>query len=129
MVHRASGDEARLGNELFTFAVSGNILILDEAVLAYWRQVHAKEMADSEKGAQVGVCLITDQTAAPIARTHTIFGGMVTGLPRPAKGTGAGIVGADKPAFWSYGLQRGASDEKNDDQRDKNPGYLSPCSI
>jgi CRISPR-associated protein Csd1 len=131
MVRHISGGEARLGNDLFTFSV-GDILICDDAVKEYWRQLHANEVAETEKTAQVGVCLITGQTSAPIARTHTIFGGMVTGLPKPAKGTGAGIVGADKPAFWSYGLQKAAPDDKDDEaenQRDKNPGYLSPCSI
>ena len=31
---------------------------------------------------------------------------MVTGLPKPARGTGAGIVGFDKPAFQSYGFKK-----------------------
>ncbi len=128
MVRNASGGEVRLGNDLFTFAVSG-ILILDKAVQEYWRQVHAKEMADAEDAAQLGVCLITGESRVPIARTHTP---MVTGLRKPAKGTGAGIVGADKAAFWSYGLQKAAverADDESENPRDKNPGYLSPCSI
>lgn len=131
MVRQASGGEVRLGNDLFTFAIGG-ILILDEAVREYWRRIHAQEMAEDEEAAPLGVCLITGKSAVPIARTHTIYGGMVTGLSKPAKGTGAGIVGADKPAFWSYGLQKAATDQaddESDDQRDKNPGYLSPCSI
>ena len=128
MVRQASGGEARLGNDLFTFAVGG-ILFLDESVQEYWRQVHAKEMADAEEAAHLGVCLITGESDVPIARTHTP---MVTGLRKPAKGTGAGIVGADKPAFWSYGLQKAAAEQAEDESenpRDKNPGFLSPCSI
>jgi CRISPR-associated protein Csd1 len=57
---------------------------------------------------------------------------MVTGLPKPAKSSGAGIVGADKAAFWSYGLQKAAEGEERgeaEDQKDKNPGYLAPSSI
>ncbi|HRZ36714.1 MAG TPA: type I-C CRISPR-associated protein Cas8c/Csd1 [Candidatus Paceibacterota bacterium] len=128
IIRRASDDEVRLGNDLFTFDVGG-ILIDDEAVCQYWRQVHGKEMTQAEEAAQMGVCLITGETGVPIARTHTP---MVTGLPKPAKGTGAGIVGADKAAFWSYGLQKAAIEEAGEEPgggRDKNPGYLSPCSI
>jgi CRISPR-associated protein Csd1 len=104
MIRNASGKEAKLGAELFTFAIEGNVLIQDdEVVRPYWRQVHAGEMADSENTAQRGICLITGQAGVPIARTHTP---MVTGLPKPARGTGAGIVGFEGDSFCSYGLKQ-----------------------
>lgn len=104
MVRTASSDEVKLGSDLFTFSVEGNILINDEKVVqAYWRRVHAGEMEESEKTARKGICLITGETDAPMARTHTP---MVTGLPKPARGTGAGLVGFDKDAFCSYGFDQ-----------------------
>lgn len=104
MVRKASGEEVKLGSDLVTFAVDGNILINDEDVVRpYWRQIYAGEMNESENTAQKGICLVTGQCDVPIARTHTP---MVTGLPKPARGTGAGIVGFDGDAFCSYGFRR-----------------------
>jgi len=102
MVRRANNDEVRLGNDLFTFAV-GNVLFLDEEIREHWRQVHASEMREVEESAKPGLCIITGQTDVPIARTHTP---MVTGLPKPAKGTGAGIVGFESDSFRSYGFEK-----------------------
>ncbi|MGO9302701.1 MAG: type I-C CRISPR-associated protein Cas8c/Csd1 [Candidatus Korobacteraceae bacterium] len=106
MVKRAGGDEIRLGNDLFTFAVGNNVLILDEGIRDYWRQVHAQEMQRTEEAADNGVCLVTGRTDVPIARTHTP---MVTGLPSPARGTGAGIVGFESDSFRSYGFEKSAN--------------------
>jgi CRISPR-associated protein Csd1 len=93
---------------MFTFAVGVNDppLFLDETVREHWRTVHAAEMQKAAESAETGVCLVSGQEAAPIARTHTIFGGMVTGLPKPAKGTGAGIVGFESDSFRSYGFEQ-----------------------
>lgn len=96
------GEETPLGNDLLTFAV-GSVLFLDESVRNYWRSVHAKETAETEGAAQIGTCLITGQTKVALARTHTP---MVTGLPKPAKGTGAGVVGFESDSFRSYGFEK-----------------------
>lgn len=104
MIRKASGEEVKLGPDLLTFSVEGNILITDEGVVRpYWRQIHTGEMEESENTAQKGVCLVTGQSNVPIARTHTP---MVTGLPKPARGTGAGLVGFEGDAFCSYGFKR-----------------------
>lgn len=60
-------------------------------------------MQETEEAAEIGVCLVTGQMDVPIARTHTP---MVTGLPKPAKGTGAGIVGFESDSFRSYGFEK-----------------------
>jgi CRISPR-associated protein Csd1 len=107
LVKSASGVDKSLGSDLFSFAVNaGEPLFLDETVCEHWRKVHAAEMQKAEESAEKGVCLVSGQEAAPIARTHTIFGGMVTGLPKPAKGTGAGIVGFESDSFRSYGFEQ-----------------------
>jgi CRISPR-associated protein Csd1 len=104
MIRKADGSEVKLVSDLLTFSVEGNILINDdEVVRPYWRQVHASEMSDSEKTAPLGICLITGKSDMPIARTHTP---MVTGLPKPARGTGAGIVGFEGDSFCSYGFKQ-----------------------
>jgi CRISPR-associated protein Csd1 len=101
---KANGEEVKLGSDLVTFAVDGNILINDETVVRpYWRQIYAGEMNESESTAQKGICLVTGQIDVPIAQTHTP---MVTGLPKPAKSTGAGLVGFQGNAFCSYGFKQ-----------------------
>lgn len=108
LVKAASDVEKPLGSDMFTFAVGVNEppLFLDETAREHWRKVHAAEMQKVEESAETGVCLVSGQEAAPIARTHTIYGGMVTGLPKPAKGTGAGIVGFESDSFRSYGFEQ-----------------------
>jgi CRISPR-associated protein Csd1 len=102
MIRRATGEEVRLGNDLMTFAV-GSIIFLNEAVRDYWRHVHAREMRDAEESSEIGLCMVTGQTSVPIARTHTP---MVTGLPKPAKVTGVGLVGFQSDSFRSYGFEK-----------------------
>ncbi len=104
MIRKADGSEVKLGSDLLTFAVEGDILISNEEVIRpYWRQIHAGEVDESENSAQKGICLVTGQTGVSIARTHTP---MVTGLPKPARGTGAGIVGFEGDSFCSYGFKQ-----------------------
>jgi CRISPR-associated protein Csd1 len=102
LIRRATGEEVRLGNDLMTFAV-GSVLFLDEAVRDYWRQVHAREMQEAEESSETGLCMVTGETGVPIARTHTP---MVTGLPKPAYTTGAGLVGFQSDSFRSYGFDK-----------------------
>ncbi|PAW72371.1 MAG: type I-C CRISPR-associated protein Cas8c/Csd1 [Opitutia bacterium Tous-C4FEB] len=103
MVITSSGEEIPLGSDMLTFAV-GTTLFLDDSIREHWRGVHAKETSDAEGAAVVGACIITGQTNVALARTHTP---MVTGLPKPAKGTGAGVVGVESDAFRSYGFEKG----------------------
>jgi len=102
LVTSANGEAIALGSDLLTFAVE-TPLFLDESVREYWRTVHAKESIAAEENAELGTCIITGETNFPLARTHTP---MVTGLPKPAKGTGAGIVGFESDAFRSYGFEK-----------------------
>ncbi len=98
MIRTASGEEVKLGSDLLTFSVEGNILINEEDVVRpHWRRVHT-----DENQAKMGTCLITGQTNVPIARTHTP---MVERLPKPARSQ-AGLVGFDKDAFRSYGFDQ-----------------------
>lgn len=104
MIRKADGSEVKLGSDLLTFSVEGDILINNEDVVRpYWRQAHKREVGEANDTAQKGFCLITGQQNVSIARTHTP---MVTGLPKPARPTGAGLVGFDKDAFCSYGLEQ-----------------------
>lgn len=104
MIRKADGSEIKLGSDLLTFSVEGEILINNENVVRpYWRQSYKREVAETNDTAQKGFCLITGQQNVAIARTHTP---MVTGLPKPARPTGAGLVGFDKDAFCSYGLEQ-----------------------
>jgi CRISPR-associated protein Csd1 len=104
LVKTASDIEKPLGSDMFSFAVSGTgPLFLDEKVREHWSKVHAAEMQETEEESQYGLCMVTGDTGVPLARTHTP---MVTGLPKPAKGTGAGIVGFESPAFRSYGFEK-----------------------
>ncbi len=128
IVVSSGGEQTPIGTDMFTFAVD-TTLFRDEPIRDYWRSIYAKEEAAAEGAAKWGTCLITGERNVPLARTHTP---MVTGLPKPAKGSGAGIVGADKAAFWSYGLQKSDesdADDEQEDKKDKNPGYLAPSSI
>ena len=126
-VTTSSGTQVPLGNDMLTFAVD-TPLFLDGSLREYWREIHRQETLTTEKSAKKGTCLITGQSNVALARTHTP---LVTGLPKPAQSLGAGIVGADKSAFWSYGLQKASSENKENgkNQKDKNPGYLAPSSI
>ncbi len=98
-----SGTSTKLGADLFTFEVDGARLILDERIRSYWAEAFRAESASTEEASQKGVCLVTGETDTPLARTHAP---MVTGLPPPARATGAGLVSGDKEAFLSYGLDQ-----------------------
>ncbi len=87
--------------DLFSFEVNGIRLIDDDLIRAYWLEAYQAESAASEEASERGVCLVTGEENAPLARTHTP---MVTGFPPPAHTAGAGFVSGDKPAFLSYGL-------------------------
>jgi CRISPR-associated protein Csd1 len=107
----ASGDEVKLGPDNFTFRVDGRLVLEDEALRTYWRQVHANEVEGARKGFPKGLCLISGRNERPLAPTHNP---KIQGVPNtPA--FGAAIVSFDKPAFASYGFDQSlnapASDE------------------
>jgi CRISPR-associated protein Csd1 len=105
-VRTAGGEEKPLGSDLLTFVVAGEDaipLFESEVAKGHWRKVYAGESEATEETAERGLCLVTGDSDAPLARTHTP---MVTGLPKPAKGTGAGIVGFESPSFRSYGFEK-----------------------
>jgi len=106
LVRTAGGEVKTLGSDLLTFVVAGEDPgPLFECRIAQdrWRTVYAGEAEETEGAAARGLCLVTGESNTPLARTHTP---MVTGLPKPAKGTGAGIVGFESDSFRSYGFKK-----------------------
>jgi CRISPR-associated protein Csd1 len=104
LVKTAVAADEPLGGDLFSFAVCGQgPIFLDESVREYWESIYAAETQRTEKQAQSGLCLVTGKSGVALARTHTP---MVTGLPKPAKSSGAGIVGFESDSFRSYGFQQ-----------------------
>ena len=104
LVKTAVAVDKPLGGDLFSFAVCGQgPIFLDESVREYWASIYAAETQRAEKQAQSGLCLVTGKSGVALARTHTP---MVTGLPKPAKSSGAGMVGFESDSFRSYGFQQ-----------------------
>lgn len=104
LVRSASATDKPLGADLFSFAVEGaGAIFLDETVREHWRTIYAAEMQQTEEQAPKGFCLVTGKSNVALARTHTP---MVSGLPKPARGSGAGIVGFESDSFRSYGFQQ-----------------------
>ena len=104
-VTTADGRKAKVGlSDNFSFRVEGTLLLEDGIhIRPYWQKQVTGDIEVAEESAERGICLITGEEDVPIARTHTP---MVTGLPKPAKGTGAGIVGFESPSFQSYGFEK-----------------------
>ncbi len=107
LVRTAAGEDKPLGSDLLTFVVvvgdDTRPLFESPSVQDHWRKCYACETEQTEEGAERGLCLVTGESDTPLARTHTP---MVTGLPKPARGTGAGIVGFESPSFRSYGFEK-----------------------
>lgn len=87
------------------FVVAGKDPLSDTAVLDWWRAWRTRDLSDSNRGANSAdtmVDLITADLVAP-ADTHPKVTGLasVGGLP-----TGDVVVGFDKDAFQSYGLDQ-----------------------
>jgi len=99
----ASGNETKIGPDNFTFQVNGHLLLDDEATLRpYWRGIYQKEIETAKTRARPGICLITGNSNAPIAATHTP---KIQGIPN-TQSFGAAIVSFDKSAFVSYGFDQ-----------------------
>lgn len=101
----AAGRKVKVApSDKFSFRVGETLLLEDEThIRPFWRKQVTEDMKAVEESAERGVCLITGRKYVPIARTHTP---MVTGLPKPARGTGAGIVGFESASFRSYGFEK-----------------------
>jgi CRISPR-associated protein Csd1 len=106
IIRTASGEDKPLSSDLLTFVVAGEDskpLFDTDTAKQYWQRAYAAESDNTEDVAERGLCLVTGELNIPLARTHTP---MVTGLPKPAKGTGAGIVGFESASFRSYGFEK-----------------------
>jgi CRISPR-associated protein Csd1 len=101
-VKTATGTEAKLGADNFTFQVDDEVLIESEAVQDYWRRTFTAETEAKEENATMGLCLVTGNANAPIMATHLP---KIGGIPG-ATSTGALLVSFDKESFTSYGFDK-----------------------
>ena len=106
----ASGTEARLGPENFTFRVNGVLLLEDETVRQFWRDRHGIEVAAARGGFASGRCLVTGHENQKLAPTHNP---KIQGVPN-TQSFGASIVSFDKPAFSSYGFDQSLNSPTSD---------------
>jgi CRISPR-associated protein Csd1 len=113
----ASGQEAKVINEEFTFAVEGKLVVELPDLMAYWSNVFGESQQQAEFGdsddaeetdgatpeAVHGICLVSGEFAK-LARTHVP---KIRGVPG-AQGSGAKIVSFDKSSrsYSSYGFNQ-----------------------
>ncbi|MDW8305426.1 MAG: type I-C CRISPR-associated protein Cas8c/Csd1 [Acidobacteriota bacterium] len=103
LIKTSDGTEAKFKNgDIFTFQVNGSLVVNKEELRAYWRKQYEKEIAESKKDAEVGVCLATGQENVAIQASHLP---KIQGVPG-ATSTGATLVSFDKDAFRSYGFEQ-----------------------
>jgi CRISPR-associated protein Csd1 len=107
----ASGAEARLGPENFSFRINGSLLLEDESLRQFWRNTHASEVATARTGFSSGLCLITGKSDQKLAPTHNP---KIQGVPN-TQSFGAAIVSFDKPAFGSYGFDQSLNSPTSDE--------------
>lgn len=107
-VTSSTGNQEKLGNDDFSFAVDGRLLLDEQQILAYWREKFSKlqdgEEDDEDSSEPVsGVCLVTGEFSE-IARTHNP---KIKTVPN-TQGSGAKIVSFEKssPSFSSFGLKQ-----------------------
>ena len=101
-VKTATGDEARLGADRFTFSVEGELLIEEDVVQDYWRRTYIAEVDASDSASKVGLCLVTGKSDVPIMMTHRP---QISGVPG-ASPTGALLVSFEEKSFRSYGYEK-----------------------
>lgn len=104
MVESKTREKKKLGSDFFSFQVDGRLVFIEDSIKTYWKKAVEKELANTEKDAQKGICLVTGQVNVPIARTHIP---MITGLPKTHKNDqikSRGIVGFQSESFCSYGF-------------------------
>ena len=113
----ASGQEAKVITEEFTFAVGGKLIVEIPDLMDYWSNRFAQsqlqaELGDSEDTEEpgerasedvYGICLVSGELAK-LARTHVP---KIRGVPG-AQGSGAKIVSFDKSSrsYSSYGFNQ-----------------------
>jgi CRISPR-associated protein Csd1 len=114
----ASGQEAKVINDEFTFSVEGKLIVEIPDLVAYWSNVFGESQQQAESGdsdddeedtdgsvteAAHGICLVSGEFAK-LARTHVP---KIRGVPG-AQGSGAKIVSFDKSSrsYSSYGFNQ-----------------------
>ncbi|MEI6278835.1 MAG: type I-C CRISPR-associated protein Cas8c/Csd1 [Verrucomicrobiae bacterium] len=97
-----SGNEVRLGPENFTFRVNSELLVENETIRKFWRELHTKEVLDARTGYTHGLCLVSGRENQPITPTHNP---KIQGVPN-TDSFGAALVSFDKDAFRSYGFMK-----------------------
>ncbi|HYV26337.1 MAG TPA: type I-C CRISPR-associated protein Cas8c/Csd1 [Candidatus Eisenbacteria bacterium] len=107
----ASGTEVRLGPENFTFRVNGELLLENESLRQFWRDLHGREVAQTRTGFRTGICLISGRPDQPLAPTHNP---KIQGVPN-TQSFGASIVSFDKDAFASYGFDQSLNAPTSDE--------------
>lgn len=95
----ASGSEARLGPENFSFRVNGRLVLENETVKEFWRKRYASEASDAAASYPKAVCMISARADQPIPPTNP----KIKGVPN-TQAFGASIISFDKDAFASYGF-------------------------
>ena len=98
----ASGTEARLGPENFTFRVNGSLFLEDETIRQFWRDRYGGEVGAARTGFASGRCLVTGRENQKLAPTHNP---KIQGVPN-TQSFGASIVSFDKAAFLSDGFDQ-----------------------
>lgn len=107
----ASGSEARLGPEIFTFRIAGELLLENDTIRHFWREQHSAEVDGARGGYQRGLCLVSARENQPLAPTHNP---KIKGVPN-TQSFGAAIVSFDKPAFGSYGFDQSLNAPTSED--------------
>ena len=110
-IRTASGDETKLGNDIFTFRVNGELLLQKESLRKYWYQQHQSEVRTANEGYSRGLCLVSGKPDQSIAPTHTP---KIQGIPN-TQSFGAAIVSFDKDAFASYGFDQSLNAPTSDE--------------
>ncbi|MCI0624982.1 MAG: type I-C CRISPR-associated protein Cas8c/Csd1 [Acidobacteria bacterium] len=110
-VRTASGTEAKLGPDNFTFRVGGQLLLEDDHLRSWWRSIHANEVQQARASFQRGLCLVSGRENVPLAPTHSP---KIQGVPN-TQSFGAAIVSFDKDAFASYGFDQSLNAPTSED--------------
>lgn len=107
----ASGSEARLGPDNFTFRVNGVFLLEDQGLRGFWRAKHSREVAEARREFSTGLCLVSGKENQALAPTHNP---KIQGVPN-TQSFGAAIVSFDKPSFGSYGFDQSLNSPTSDE--------------
>ncbi len=100
-----------------TFRIDGNILVLDEAILDWWKCWFNQWLCNREKACRAAhgsgrVCVVSGEIDAPISNSHLP---KIKGVPNTIS-FGATLASAESDSYHSYGLsiqQARIPDSKN----------------